>query len=425
MVLIRWLYYIALFFLATGAIVEKIFDKEKLNSVIYEINFSFTALLCALRYAQGQDYYGYRFNYYSMLNYSFKQVLLGKSQVHGQILWQIMSWGSARLFCFEIFAGFIALISFLLMHRYMRFHCGKNRNFALLMSFSILIMTYLFSGMRQGLVIAFFLGIILKEYIEKRYLRCVVEILILCLVHPGALFFFVIFVPNTLFTKKRVILLCSASLFVGITCKLLYPIYAVRVPYAIIGILGQSRISLFALGVRILILAVALYIFENLNTPSKEKYRLFVKIVIINSCIYLGLIGFSYIASRCYDVLRFADIALLALVNNREICNFSDAGLKKSRIPGKYIRNVVWVGICSFCVLIALRNFREYAIQGKYESKLFYPYLSVLDKDGAYIFRDDKLYKDYYIYEDGKCIGTLYDEFIKNAPQIYNEAFND
>ena len=165
------MYFIPLIVLTLFTIIE-IQGKDKRHYFFY-VAFLFLTIAICLRYGQGTDYFGYM------------NVFLKRD--HGEIGYTILQELFETLHLpFELMVAVIALFQMLCIYRAIMKY-SPYKLFSLLLVYPTIYLTYFFSAIRQGIVIAFFLGFMLEWIFTDKWLKYVVSCLVLATFHSSAL----------------------------------------------------------------------------------------------------------------------------------------------------------------------------------------------------------------------------------------------
>ncbi|MBR0385100.1 MAG: EpsG family protein, partial [Erysipelotrichaceae bacterium] len=130
--------------------------------------------MLALRYGQGSDYFSYErvFNNFGSLS----DVLEGRNVLNVEIGFQILC--AVFPLDYRCFVGVISVFEMAMLYRYCRRY-SRYPMVSLLIAFPTLYLTYYFSAIRQGIVLAVVLGILLP-LMEKKQFFAYLIITILC-----------------------------------------------------------------------------------------------------------------------------------------------------------------------------------------------------------------------------------------------------
>ena len=166
-------------FAAKGAVTR---ERRTTARAEFWLCFLLLAGMLALRYGQGTDFFAYQFYYYEMSDTVFDFPL---PDVHGEIGYQFLT-NAFRLLHLP-YEAFIFFLSVLQMGFLLAFfkHYHIDCVLALLLAMPTLYMTYFVSGLRQGVVLAAFLGVLFPLLEKKRYLAYLAGTLLCMLIHTA------------------------------------------------------------------------------------------------------------------------------------------------------------------------------------------------------------------------------------------------
>lgn len=177
------LYIIVGVLLLLGTIYEVV--DHKANNVLYAFFFLGLVLMLIFRYGQGTDYFGYQYIFEKTpLTFDFKK--LSDSSMHSEIGWKFLcvlfrKWGLS----YQVFIGFIGTVTMLFLNAFIQKHCPLKVA-ALFIAYPTLYLTYICSGMRQGLVVCIFLGVILDLYLENKRGKFIIAVCICSVFHTAS-----------------------------------------------------------------------------------------------------------------------------------------------------------------------------------------------------------------------------------------------
>ncbi len=384
--------------LVAGAVIELVIDNTRIRNVLFEILFFIVACMAIFRFAQGTDYYGYRFNYYATVRYSFKEIIsrsgwIWNRSLHGTMVWVLINKLLCPVIDFEYFFAALSAISFWCVRRFVVSFFDRGRVLALLLLFPVFILTYMFSGVRQGMASAIFLGVVLERYAEKHFKSALFWLFVCTLVHPISIFGGIIFILDRIPVKVCWGIVAVSALISPILYLLPSSVLE-SLPRGISYYTDSMSLNVFALVLRVVILCVVSWCYFVLNGDNDAPYLRYYKMVLINSAIYFALVSSSFLASRSYDFMRYVDLILVV-----------DAIYKLRNGIKKYI----CVGcLVMYMLLLYVKNINAYISQGKYTNTnwISYPYLSVFDKEKANEIRPDVEYGSKLVFSDGKIVGV-------------------
>lgn len=287
----------------------------KTEKVLYYISICILGAFLIFRFGQGTDYFGYMRIYNFALEsppFDFGSTFWRE---HGEIGWKIINqlWVILKL----PFWGLVMLVSAVqiwLLHKFVSSWCYSNRCLALTILYPTFYLTYLFSAVREGMVVCIFGGVMLKLWEKKRYKAYILVALISAGIHSVAFLYFIPFILK--YIKKiwcEFGLLVSAGIGIGIyALGELGKIQAI-LPSAVAVHLREETffISKGALVWRILFGIIMLLLY-NLNKVEKnEMYTLLYKFYMVGLNIYLCTMWLPLVASRGFFCIQFCEVVFI------------------------------------------------------------------------------------------------------------------
>ena len=390
------LYFLTFLLLAAGVLLAWLRPRYE-EKIYWGCWAAATACLC-FRFGQGTDYVTYHALYETIP----AAVDLSKGYICGfypEIGWRVLSAAFKIVHApFWIFTMALGLSEMLLLHRYLKKYV-PNKVMGLFMFYPVLFITYMVSGLRQGLSICIFLGILVPFYIEKQWVRYVLGVLIATSFHRVGYAWLVL--PVVSYLPVYVMAgLTGVSLVCGLILQIsaveqwitgLLPIYHLR------QFLLEGTVSWFALTERILSFLVlcALYVwYKREHTIVEKQTEDLFKAYACGVCFYLLLCGSSYYASRYCAIFKVVEGAVLLSLVQWE----------------KWFPKLAAVFFFGLTFLMGCKNLNAMIREGYwYDTAAVniwnFPYVSVFNRDeiGEYIPYEKVLWEIYgYNIEDQK-----------------------
>lgn len=365
------LYFSIFIFIAALAIYE-IFYKELPSKLFNIVYFMISAIAC-FRYGTGTDYYGY------MKVFQNTGVIYDISfftkEVHSE-------WGF-KLFIsilktiglnYMSFIFIITAIITILFYIFIRKN-SKLRMVLLFIFYSMYYFTYVNSGIRQGLVIALFLTILLPLIKAKNFKKLVVLTIAFAFIHISVLIVLIIPLFHFKLTTKRAVVLMVIAFVLGVVdigflLKPIGPLYKSYLYYA------DQNVSLPAIASRIIMFLMVLFLFNHATKEDEAEYDDLLKFYFVGLIVYMVFVKNSLISSRLN--VYFKSFELILLPN---LLYLSQRSVK---------RNLAAIAICLVMPIMWYKEINAAIIQGYYYKKnvLQYPYVSVFNSKDIYQHRN-------------------------------------
>ena len=321
--------------------------------------FLFLTIAICLRYGQGTDYFGYM------------NVFLRRD--HGEIGYTILQevFGALGL-PFELLAAVIALFQMLCIQRGIMKY-SPYKLFSLLLMYPTIYLTYFFSAIRQGIVIAFFLGFMLEWLFEDKWLKYVIACIILATFHSSAL----VLLPLVIIKKIDNKMLwggLGAAALIGI---LLFFIPAEWLSFIKIGAVQYhiQAIELSPLGLaeRTVMFVMITYFYHktrrNIQIISEEQLRILYRIYFCGYILAVLFFPWQLLSSRMGAAMKAVELILIPVFACEE----------------KQIRKYIVFFMTAYVLLMTTKNIQSYINQNNYEgyNVITYPYYSIWNKEEA------------------------------------------
>lgn len=351
------MYFIPFIVLSLFTIIE-IQEKDKRHHLFYAAFLFLTIAIC-FRYGQGTDYFGYM------------NVFLRRD--HGEIGYTILQevFGALGL-PFELLAAVIALFQMLCIQRGIMKY-SPYKLFSLLLMYPTIYLTYFFSAIRQGIVIAFFLGFMLEWLFEDKWLKYVIACIILATFHSSAL----VLLPLVIIKKIDNKMLwggLGAAALIGI---LLFFIPAEWLSFIKIGAVQYhiQAIELSPLGLaeRTVMFVMITYFYHktrgNIQIISEEQLRILYRIYFCGYILAVLFFPWQLLSSRMGAAMKAVELILIPVFACEE----------------KQIRKYIVFFMTAYVLLMTTKNIQSYINQNNYEgyNVITYPYYSIWDKEEA------------------------------------------
>lgn len=349
--------------------------KKGAEKIAYRISFIILSAFLVFRYGQGTDWLSYNYIFEGApQDIDFNDPYY--KDYHSEIGWKLIN--NAVKACgldFVFISIATSLIEMFMLSQFINKY-SNNRAFSLLIAYPVVYLTYFFSAMRQGLVLAFFLGVMvewLKEGKNIRYLACV---LVASTIHSLSIILLVpLIVSKIQIRTMSVVLLISILLGVAMIPALPRIVQAFGLSYT------NTSISIMAIMYRAFIAVIVLLLYsglkkKNLVNPSIE---LLVKIYVTGLAVYCICLGNEVMASRLSSPMLAVEIALIPLL--------------LANTDKRQFLIIVFV-IIAVTNVMTMKNISSYVEQGSYSEQVNqwnYPYISLFNDEDIYKYSMNKL----------------------------------
>lgn len=368
--------YIALLIILTLFSIVELLNKLKKNKIIFIILSTVLTLILAFRYGQGTDYFAYYTQYLKTNSYSS---LFINELTHGEIGWHaIMVLLKRANISFELF---IIMLSIIMMSSvcYSIYNYSPYRLTSLLILYPTYYLTYMFSALRQGLVMSIFIGFGIKYLLNKNYVKYFILISILSFIHNGALILIII----PILISFREILLEKYLIF--------FSIIGMVIAYS--GIIDKyfrdfrfyiyinNSFSIMAVLIRLLLM-YTIYKFHKSNDEKDVVEDLLYYIYVTGFSLFLILSFSGTLSQRLTMPMKSIETILLPLAFN----NYEKSKTKpivRLKLGNTKVYPLIIAIILSLNVE-TIKNINAYIEQDNYYhwvNPINYPYGNIFNKD--------------------------------------------
>ena len=357
--------------------------KRDISDFTIAVIFVIIAAMLVLRYGQGTDYFAY--NYLIERNTSLHDAITDTIDNHGETGFRVLAvlfHGKAGLM--------IAMVSLYDMAMTARFlwKCCSNKAFTLLLFFPSVLLTYYFSAIRQGIVIATVLGLGITLIENKAWKRYILMCLVLSMIHMVALVLLIIPVLERVSLKMELTIFLPVSLALGIIISVpLTRQYLLLMPVIgkYIGLYPAGNgvgIGHILMRITTLVIIMLFYYSWKRETEPMEDDPWWIKAYIIGQILYFALMPYMLIATRVYilfKVLELWFVPNMLLQNNR-------------------YKQIVATYFILLMTIVYMGNINSYIHEGDYKENINcinYPYVTVFNKDDIWKYRTPDQYFQY------------------------------
>lgn len=349
--------------------------KPKTEKYLYFGLMGILWLMLMFRYGQGSDYFGYKWQ--MCLFSTFDNGLLNPPSYYNcEIGFRLLYWIFGGRF--ELLVAVISCFEMLMLHKFIWKHTGKRLQI-LTLFYPAFYLIYYFSALRQGVVIAIFLGILYDAMCRKKWWLYLLVCILSASIHSSALLFLLFPVVQKLPIKA--IFICLAVALAGGIGFGFYMNAGLPVPFKSINIYWKGSVSVMALLSRTVLIAAALFLYYSCAPEDRtEEITRDLKILLCGYGIYLLFMLMPLIASRCMVCFELIYIILFPrlLAQNKK--------WKKAAV----------VFLLLFTSVHTYKNLDSFLAQGSYKedvSVFEYPYVTIFNKDTLWKYRE----KDEYV----------------------------
>lgn len=368
------MYYVPLVGLIILAIIEKRYNWK----YAYYIGIAGLTLMLCLRFGQGTDYFAY-FRAYYVGDYH--------SEVGYQLICKLFQLCKIR---YEVLNAAIGLATMYCLDKAIRRY-STWRTFSLLLVYPTIFLTYFFSAIRQGFIIAFFLGFMLQWLEEGKWRRYLLASIILMTIHISAVFFLPVVIIKDISFKKLYWLVAIA---VGCGVVLNF------IPKGLLEIPGLGRISYYLSYRKLSVLGLAercsmllviglLFKVNNREITESKSIQLMYKLYLFGFTVSVFFMPWTLLSSRIPAALKAVEILLIPILL------YANKGIQKA----------LATVLILYVVVMTTKNLYSYIQQSitYYEgyNPVTYPYINLINK-GKYgdIWKNNEYYQNYIYYRD-------------------------
>lgn len=372
------LYHIIFLWLLLCTVVEHI--KEKTPNRLFLFSFLLLTVFLCLRFGQGTDYFNYANIYYALPSNPIKAAL--STNIHSEIGWKVAC-GTFRALgaSFPVLIFVVSVYMMGLFYRFLQRYGGERKLFTLFIAYHTLYLTYFMSVLRQGIVIATLLGVLLPLLQDRKYIKYCIITALLALIHSVALLLLLLpILQNLRLQFKHCVALVALGFCIGVVLSVINIGTLIRRVISHVYF-TDTDISIIAVVERVLSFAVVTfcyYVYSQGKEPEQTDFLCALyKVYAIGIFLYGVLMWSALISSRTVYILKVIEIILLCTCLPH---------CKKSR-------HIVLL----YCVLLSIglyvKNIDSYLLQGQYQNAtvLNYPYVTIFNQTDILNYRQDTI----------------------------------
>ena len=350
---------------ATVALLAFAGSNAKWEKISYCISLALLTMFLALRFGQGTDWLAYNYIFQgapSELNF---ESVFYTDAYHSEIGWKLLN-NVVKAFGFDFLLISLGTSFFemLFLAKFVN-RFSPNRALSLLVAFPVVYLTYFFSAMRQGLVIALFLGVMVEWLQKGETVKYFLLTLLAITIHSLSIILFVPLIASRLSFRS----LGTALALSGVAGGLLIPVLPNLASLLAPSYSGNS-ISVVALAYRVMMAALIYLMYSSAKKQeSANGLEILIKVYLSGLAIYLLFMGNDLLASRLASPLLAVEIALIPILVKR--------GSGRMIVP-------LMLALLLLIAIMSVKNIDSYIEQGDYYSSINafnYPYISVFNQD--------------------------------------------
>lgn len=322
-------------------------SSKRIENIMYRLLWIYLTFVLCIRYGQGTDYFGYYMNY-------------TQGDAHSEYLWKTVTEILFRHGVkFEVFIAIVGLVSMGLLDICIRKY-SYNKCLSLAILYPTIYFVYLFSGIRMGLVISIFMGILVPLLHEKKYLFYYLICMCIYLIHSATIIF--LFIPFfvKLTRNKQIMIMITSFVFGIVLCYMPASVFYSLNIGALQFYIDDRGIGIFALLEKMFIVVLVILFYKESD--------IFSGILFYTVTISFITLSWQFISSRFFVLGGCVYAILLANVP------------RKQKIRENAI--ILWSLIVIYSILILCKNINAYLIQNSLENMAIWdcPYITIFNK---------------------------------------------
>ncbi|WP_291569581.1 EpsG family protein [Clostridium sp. UBA4548] len=358
------------------------FKGNKYIKASFNYLFVFLAFISCIRYGQGTDYFGYMRNYYiTPPIHKFSSIF--DLDIHGELGFVFIN-SIFRTFNikFEVFAGITAVITMALIYRFIKKY-SKLPITSLTLFYVLYYLVYVFSGIRQGLAIAIFIGIAIDLYREEKYKTFVLVILLAATIHSSvliALLTLPIDKYKVSYKTYGIIIVIAAFIMIFNLDIFLIELLPQNLYEKILIYWNNSSIPLMAFANRLVTFSIILF-FSSLIKEENEEIKLFKSLYIASFVLYIITIKSVTISSRISLYFKVFEIILIPNI-----------AVQLMSYKNKLKAMQLWGISLMIATLLCIKTVNAFIGEGDYLEHVKvtnYPYISIFDKEKLWEYKGE------------------------------------
>lgn len=295
--------------------------------------------------------------------------------VHTEFGWKLLNnIFKASGFTFEWFVAVITGISILFLNSFILKYCNKNKLLGLFWLYGSFCLSYFYIGIRMGLSISLFLGILLPLLEERKYIKYLFGVLICTSFHTVSILYILLIIVKrfTLSNLYKHLIVCFI-LGIGMMVTGLSDIMYTFVPATVESSLGYGMDVSIDLPVvqflyRCFFLIIALYCYYNDKKNRREYFDIY-KYYFSGIMFYFLFSGIPILCTRVFDMVKPLETVF--------ICSM--IGDRKTKNIWNLVMFIIALSLCVFMVFFHISAIKSYFPETSYYSVFSFPFRSILD----------------------------------------------
>lgn len=348
------------------------YAKRDMDNLLFHVEMILMTLMVCFRYGQGSDYHAYETVFFEQIHrvdivYYEHEWLFG----YFNKFFSGMGWS------FQLFVFLIGLCSMALTVRGIA-KLSNIKTLSALLLLPTFYLSYYFSIMREGLVLAIVLGIIIPLILEQKNSIAIILILVMPLIHQSSIIMLamlpVIFTDIPWYRMRKTMITFAFACGIGMWIFLKY------------SHINSHNLhfdpSYPALAIRIVMFVLITMLFDR-SEKTWELKKMY-NIYLIGFCIFLVFFAAALFSNRGTAYFKILEVIMIPQMLGT-IKHISVADCRNA------MRKTILSFLIFICMVEGMKNLASYPAQLDYSSEISfynYPYISIFNKE------QEKLYYD-------------------------------
>ncbi|WP_455137477.1 EpsG family protein [Thermophilibacter sp.] len=301
------------------------FLRPQADKIIYSLLLITMTLFLGLREWQGTDYNLYRWLYDIAPTNIFDGAEYFSDQVHSEVGWKVgMLILKAGNIPFELFIFCISCYMMACLNRFINLY-SKDKILSLILSYPSLYLVLFFSGIRQGVVVATYLGILLPMLESGKHLCFSLGCVALVSIHSSSFVLLISLLPLVIKKSKGYIALLIGCFVIGLLPLFSETALSIAQHIPSIGYYFTNSSVDTMVGISVVsvlrrvffagsIVVLSLTALSGKHNRYAQKIEFLLKIYVIGFGIYLLSIASPSASTRLYFAFQAIEVALIPLL---------------------------------------------------------------------------------------------------------------